>query len=94
MKKPHSDRFEVFLSLASSSYRRKILKILKSKGPLEYSELKYIKGTKQGKQSGIFAYHLRKLLRESLIELDRPSRLYEITGFGVQIITMAEKIRK
>jgi len=85
---------EKVLSLASSQVRMDILRTLKSKGPLTYADLKSYSDVKKGKQSGIFAYHVRKLLRQSLVELDIPSKMYEITGHGIHIFNLAQKIRK
>jgi len=48
----------------ASPNRIDILRILNSKGPSTYSELKSLAGFRSKKESGKFAYHLRKLLRQ------------------------------
>jgi len=58
-----SKRVRMIFSVMASPNRIDILRILNSKGPLTYSELKSLAGFKSKKESGKFAYHLRKLLR-------------------------------
>ena len=57
-----SKRVRMIFSVMASPNRIDILRILNSKGPLTYSELKSLAGFKSKKESGKFAYHLRKLL--------------------------------
>ena len=64
-----SKRVRMIFSVMASPNRIDILRILNSKGPLTYSELKSLAGFKSKKESGKFAYHLRKLLRQSLVAL-------------------------
>ena len=59
-----SKRVRMIFSVMASPNRIDILRILNSKGPLTYSELKSLAGFKSKKESGKFAYHLRKLLRQ------------------------------
>ena len=61
-----SKRVRMIFSVMASPNRIDISRILNSKGPLTYSELKSLAGFKSKKESGKFAYHLRKLLRQSL----------------------------
>ena len=61
-----SKRVRMIFSVMASPNRIDILRILNSKGPLTYSELKSLAGFKSKKESGKFAYHLRKLLRNHL----------------------------
>ena len=56
-----SKRVRMIFSVMASPNRIDILRILNSKGPLTYSELKSLAGFKSKKESGKFAYHLRKL---------------------------------
>jgi len=65
-----SKRVRMIFSVMASPNRIDILRILNSKGPLTYSELKSLAGFKSKKESGKFAYHLRKLLRLSLVALN------------------------
>ena len=66
-----SKRVRMIFSVMASPNRIDILRILNSKGPLTYSELKSLAGSKSKKESGKFAYHLRKLLRQSLVALNK-----------------------
>ena len=59
-----SRRVRMIFSVMASPNRIDILRILNAKGPLTYSELKALAGFKSKKESGKFAYHLRKLLRQ------------------------------
>ena len=59
-----------------------ILKILQARGRLAYSELKYYVDFETG--SGKFAFYLRKLIRKSLVKLDRSTRMYFIAKIGGQ----------
>jgi len=68
-----------------------ILRILKSKGPLIYPELKSLSGFNSKKESGKFAYHLRKLLREKLVALNKSERRYKITNLGWLVLNLAEE---
>ena len=64
-----SKRVRMIFSVMASTNRIDILRILNSKGTLTYSELKSLAGVKSKTESGKFAYHLRKLLRQSLVAL-------------------------
>ena len=55
-----SKRVRMIFSVMASPNRIDILRILNSKGPLTYSELKSLAGFESKKESGKFAYHLRK----------------------------------
>ena len=55
-----SKRVRMIFSVMASPNRIDILRILNSKGPLTYSELKSLAGFKSKKESGKFAYHLEK----------------------------------
>ena len=77
-----SKRVWMIFSVMASPNRIDILRILYSKGPLTYSELKSLAGFKSKKESGKFAYHLRKLLRQSLVALNKSERRYTITNLG------------
>lgn len=66
-----SKRVRMIFSVMASPNRIDILRILNSKGPLTYSELKSLAGFKSKKESGKFAYHLRKLLKQSLVALNK-----------------------
>ncbi len=89
-----SKRVRMIFSVMASPNRIDILRILNSKGPLTYSELKSLAGFKSKKESGKFAYHLRKLLRQSLVALNKSERRYTITNLGKLVISLARQIEE
>jgi ribonucleoside-triphosphate reductase len=84
----------MIFSVMASPNRIDILRILNSKGPLTYSELKSLAGFRSKKESGRFAYHLRKLLRQSLIGLNKAERRYAITNLGKLVLNLARQIEE
>ncbi len=56
-----SKRVRMIFSVMASPNRIDILRILNSKGPLTYSELKSLAGFKSKKESGKFAISLEKI---------------------------------
>ena len=89
-----SKRVRMIFSVMASPNRIDILRILNSKGPLTYSELKSLAGFKSKKESGKFAYHLRKLLRQSLVALNKSERRYTITDLGKLVLSLARQIEE
>ena len=89
-----SRRVRMIFSVMASPNRIDILRILNSKGPLTYSELKSLAGFKSKKESGKFAYHLRKLLRQSLVALNKSERRYTITNLGKLVLSLARQIEE
>ena len=89
-----SKRVRMIFSVMASQNRIDILRILNSKGPLTYSELKSLAGFKSKKESGKFAYHLRKLLRQSLVALNKSERRYTITNLGKLVLSLARQIEE
>ena len=89
-----SNRVRMIFSVMASPNRIDILRILNSKGPLTYSELKSLAGFKSKKESGKFAYHLRKLLRQSLVALNKSERRYTITNLGKLVLSLARQIEE
>jgi ribonucleoside-triphosphate reductase (formate) len=87
-------RVRMIFSVMASPNRIDILRILNSKGPLTYSELKSLAGFKSKKESGKFAYHLRKLLRQSLVALNKAERRYTITNLGKLVLSLARQIEE
>jgi len=92
--KSTSKRVRMIFSVMASPNRIDILRILNSKGPLTYSELKSLAGFKSKKESGKFAYHLRKLLRQSLVALNKSERRYTITNLGKLVLSLARQIEE
>ena len=89
-----SKRVRMIFSVMASPNRIDILRILNNKGPLTYSELKSLAGFKSKKESGKFAYHLRKLLRQSLVGLNKGERRYTITNLGKLVLNLARQIEE
>ena len=89
-----SKRVRTIYSVIASANRLDILRILNSKGPLSYSELKTLAGFKSKKESGKFAYHLRKLVRQMLVTLNRAERRYTVTNLGRLILNLTRQIEE
>ena len=89
-----SKRVRMIFSVMASPNRIDILRILNSKGHLTYSELKSLAGFKSKKESGKFAYHLRKLLRQSLVALNKSERRYTITNLGKLVLSLARQVEE
>ena len=89
-----SKRVRTIYSVIASANRLDILRILNSKGPLSYSELKTLAGFKSKKESGKFAYHLRKLVRQLLVTLNRAERRYTVTNLGRLILNLTRQIEE
>ena len=89
-----SKRVRMIFSVMASPNRIDILRILNVKGPLTYSELKALAGFKSKKESGKFAYHLRKLLRQLLVSLNKAERKYTITNLGKLVLSLARQIEE
>ncbi len=87
-------RAKMIFSVMTNLTRIEMLRVLNSKGPLTYSELKVNVGFKSKRESGKFAYHLRKLLRYSLISLNKQERRYMITNRGKLILGIIKQIEE
>jgi ribonucleoside-triphosphate reductase len=61
---------------------------------LSYSELKTLAGFKSKKESGKFAYHLRKLVKQTLISLNRAERKYTVTSLGRLVLNLTKQIEE
>src|SRR5215218_9249355 len=88
-----SKRVRMIFSVMASPNRIDILRILNAKGPLTYSELKALAGFKSKKESGKFAYHLRKLLRQLLVALIKTERRYTITNLVNWCWALPDRLR-
>ncbi len=87
-------RVKTIYSVIASPQRLEILRILNIKGPLTYSTLKTLAGFKSKKESGKFAYHLRKLVRQLLIQLNRQERKYTVTNLGRLVLNLTRQIEE
>lgn len=89
-----SKRVRMIFSVMASPNRIDILRILNSKGLMTYSELKSMAGFRSKKESGKFAYHLRKLLKQSLVGLNKAERRYAITNLGKLVLNLTRQIEE
>ncbi|MFQ6011115.1 MAG: anaerobic ribonucleoside-triphosphate reductase, partial [Nitrososphaerales archaeon] len=89
-----TNRSRRIYSVIASPNRLEILRILNTKGPLSYSELKTYAGFKSKKESGKFAYHLRKLVKQMLVSLNRAERKYQVTNLGRLILNLTRQIEE
>ncbi len=87
-------RVKSIFSVIASQSRLEILKILNAKGSMSYSELKQQTGFRSKKESGKFAYHLRKLLRQNLITQNKAEKKYMLTSLGRLVLTAAKQIEE
>jgi len=78
-------------SLESDFNKVNILQVLNSKGELRYDELRNQSGFKTQRGNGIFAYQLKKLLRESLIVQGKSEKEYVITKLGKLVLNLNKK---
>ena len=67
-----------------------ILKILNLKGSMTYSDLQSLAGFKTERESGKFAYHLKKLVEQSFVTRDS-ERVCAITNLGKIFLHTAKK---
>jgi anaerobic ribonucleoside-triphosphate reductase len=91
---PAPRRVKTIYSVIASPQRLEILRILNIKGPLTYSALKTLAGFKSKKESGKFAYHLRKLVKQLLIQLNRQERKYTVTNLGRLVLNLTRQIEE
>ena len=91
---PTPKRVKMIFSVMSNPKRIDILRILNARGSATYSELKDIAGFTSKKDSGRFAYHLRKLLGQSLTSLNKSERRYSITNLGKLVLSLARQIEE
>ncbi len=82
------------LKAVSSSLRLKVLYLLLERGPLSYTEIMKILRLNPSRDAGRFAYHLKYLLKEKLIEPDAQKKKYRLTELGRTIINLAEDIEE
>ncbi|NWG09693.1 MAG: helix-turn-helix domain-containing protein [Nitrososphaerales archaeon] len=89
-----SRRVKSIYSAIASPNRLEVLRILNAKGSLSYSELKTLAGFKSKKESGKFAYHLRKLVKQALVSLNRGERKYSISSLGRLVLNLTRQIEE
>ena len=91
---PTPRRVKMIFSVMASPNRIDILRILNARGMMTYSDIKAHAGFRSKKESGKFAYHLRKLSRQSLIALNRTDKRYALTNLGKLVLSLAKQIEE
>ena len=91
---PTPRRVKMIFSVMASPNRIDILRILNARGMMTYSDIKAQAGFRSKKESGKFAYHLRKLSRQSLIALNRTEKRYALTNLGKLVLSLAKQIEE
>lgn len=84
----------MIFSVMASPSRIDILRILNTRGMMSYSDLKTLAGFRSKRESGKFAYHLRKLSRQSLVALNRTEKRYALTNLGKLVLSLAKQIEE
>lgn len=87
-------RLKVIFSVLAAPSRLEILKILSAKGGMTYTELKEAAGFMPKRESGKFAYHLKKLVQQSLIVQNRQERKYTLSPLGRLVLTLSKQIEE
>ena len=87
-------RLKVIFSVLASKSRLEILKILAAKGDMSYTELKEASGFTPKRESGKFAYHLKKLVQQNLVIQNKQERKYQIAPLGRLVLSLAKQIEE
>jgi len=74
---------------ASAPVRLQILRLLSTKGPLQYTEVMFQLKLDPVRDAGKFVYHLRSLTDANLVSLDKKTKKYEVTELGLMIVSFA-----
>ena len=74
---------------ASAPVRLQILRLLSTKGPLQYTEIMFQLKLDPVRDAGKFVYHLRSLTSVGLVLLDKKTKKYEVTELGRMIVSFA-----
>jgi anaerobic ribonucleoside-triphosphate reductase len=74
---------------ASAPVRLQILRLLSTKGPLQYTEIMFQLKLDPVRDAGKFVYHLRSLTGVGLVLLDKKTKKYEVTELGRMIVSFA-----
>lgn len=87
-------RLKIIFSVLASKSRLEILKILSAKGGMSYTELKEASGFTPKRESGKFAYHLKKLVQQNLVVQNKQERKYMIAPLGRLVLSLAKQIEE
>jgi ribonucleoside-triphosphate reductase (formate) len=94
MSLPPRARGVKVLKAVSSPLRLQILNFLFDKGALSYTELMNQLKMNPSRDAGRFAYHLKFLLKASLVEVDSEAKKYYLTDLGKMVLDVAERVEK
>lgn len=87
-----SKRVRNIFAVMTNRNRIDIMRILNARGARTYSELKSLAGFRSKKESGKFAYHLRKLGKLKLVSLNRIEHRYTLTNRGKLVLTLMKQL--
>ncbi len=82
------------LNAASSPVRLRILKLLKTKGPLPYTEIMSALGLDPIRDAGKFVYHLKSVTGTQLVTLDKNSKKYGVTELGEILVNFERDLEE
>jgi anaerobic ribonucleoside-triphosphate reductase len=77
---------------ASAPVRLQILRLLSTKGPLQYTEIMFQLKLDPVRDAGKFVYHLRSLTDTDLVNLEKKTKRYEVTELGRMIVSFARDL--
>lgn len=77
---------------ASAPVRLQILRLLSTKGPLQYTEVMFQLKLDPVRDAGKFVYHLRSLTDSGLVSLDKKTKKYEVTELGRMVVSFARDL--
>ena len=77
---------------ASAPVRLQILRLLSTKGPLQYTEIMFQLKLDPVRDAGKFVYHLRSLTDTGLVTLEKKTKRYEVTELGRMIVSFARDL--
>lgn len=85
-------RVRAIFSVVANPVRLDIIQKLNMRGNMTYTELKALTGFKAKKESGKFAYHLRKLVKANLVMHYSSDKKYGVTPLGKAVLLLARQI--
>ncbi|MCX8150820.1 MAG: ArsR family transcriptional regulator [Candidatus Bathyarchaeota archaeon] len=94
MSLPPRARGVKVLKAVSSPIRLQILNLLFDRGALSYTELMNTLKMNPARDAGRFAYHLKFLLKATLVEVDVETKKYFLTDLGKLVIDVADRVEK
>ncbi|MGA2791067.1 MAG: anaerobic ribonucleoside-triphosphate reductase, partial [Candidatus Bathyarchaeia archaeon] len=77
---------------ASAPVRLQILRLLSTKGSLQYTEIMFQLKLDPVRDAGKFVYHLRSLTDTGLVTLEKKTKRYEVTELGRMIVSFARDL--